>query len=243
MQSNTHANAANRSLTTLPASTECTTHARPTLATSDQAPPNWLRRLWERMTAMYGHAWVSVHGPSPQAGDGALTIHGETWSKVLSGISAQQLGHGLEACMASGGEFPPSAPRFRAMCLQIPTYAAMKAKFRVEDVSRGERASGPFARLMYQFMNSERFRYGDMKASEKALREAYELATDHVMRGGAYPEEPVAAIAHAPAPPRELSEAELAEKELKRQQCAARVIEALAEMKQELGLPVGEACE
>jgi hypothetical protein len=194
-------------------------NAKPSSASCEEAPASWLRRLWERMTALYGHAWLSVHGPSPQSSDGTLTIHGETWSKVLSGLSGTQLGHGLEACITSGREFPPSAPRFRSMCLQLPSFISLKAQF--DAVRYQEKDAGPFARLVCQFLNYDSYRYGDKKTSDKALKEAYELASEQLMRGGSYPPEPVAAISNAPVKPRELSEEERAEKEQAEERRAA----------------------
>ena len=36
-------------------------------AASAEPPATWLRRIWERMTALYGHAWVNLHGVTPHS--------------------------------------------------------------------------------------------------------------------------------------------------------------------------------
>lgn len=75
-------------------------------------------KLWILMTEMYGHKWASVHGESDVSG---------TWSKVLGGISGQQIAHGMQSLAMSSDPWPPSAPEFRALCeagvssLGIPT--------------------------------------------------------------------------------------------------------------------------
>lgn len=64
-------------------------------------------RLWVLMTEMYGHKWTSVHGTSDASG---------TWSKVLAGMTGQQIAMGMQALAAGSDAWPPSAPEFRAMC-------------------------------------------------------------------------------------------------------------------------------
>lgn len=64
-------------------------------------------KLWILMTEMYGHKWTSVHGESDGSG---------TWSKVLGGMSGQQIASGMQALAMSDDPWPPSAPEFRALC-------------------------------------------------------------------------------------------------------------------------------
>jgi hypothetical protein len=63
--------------------------------------------LWMRMARIYGHRWISNHG---DADDG-------TWLEGLAGVTLDGIKRGLEACRDSGEEWPPSLPKFRAMCL------------------------------------------------------------------------------------------------------------------------------
>ncbi|OJZ70645.1 hypothetical protein B375_0206280 [Xylella fastidiosa 6c] len=52
--------------------TECSSNTA-CLAQATVIPFPWLRRLWERMIALYGNTWVSAHGESAQREDGTLT--------------------------------------------------------------------------------------------------------------------------------------------------------------------------
>ena len=155
-----------------------------------EPPAMWLRRLWERMTALYGHAWTSVHGLSPQAKDqDGLTMSGSTWAGALAGLSGQQIAEGVKACIAAGREYPPNAPRFRELCLNIPPL----------DVVRSELQGGepsPFTRAVWSRLDTWRYRQVSTEQAEKLLAGAYRLVHDDVMRGEPLPAAPVAAIAH-----------------------------------------------
>ncbi len=172
------------------------------LAQATVIPFPWLRRLWERMTAFYGHAWVNVHGQSAQDEEGTLTVAGETWQKVLVGLEASQFADGLAACIAEGGEFPPSAPRFRSMCLGVPSLAAVRSHFTAGTTQRNT----PFVAKCWEFIDSWSYCQSSRAEADRMLREAYEQARDFVMRGGVLPEVPVALIeAQQPAAPQPAS--------------------------------------
>lgn len=150
---------------------------------------------------MYGHAWVSVQGVTPQkkcdkTGADVLTGAGEVWAMALAGLSGKQLADGLEACFREGAEFPPSAPRFRSMCLGIPTMAAVHADLN----NRTPDKQQPFTLLVTRFIPQWAWRTSD---SEKELRRllshGYEEAKAHVMAGGELPE-PVKLIEKQPEP-------------------------------------------
>lgn len=138
--------------------------------------PAILDGFWRRMLAMYGHAWAS------QNGDHAAGITAETWASCLVGIAPEQIAAGLRACLAEGAEFPPSAPRFRAMCLGIPSLAEVRYRIR-----QGE--ATPFTRLLWQSIDGYRYRQASADAADRMLRDAYDLAREHVMRGNPLPEE------------------------------------------------------
>lgn len=131
--------------------------------------------FWRRMLAMYGHAWAS------QNGDHAAGITAETWASCLVGITPEQIAAGLRACLAEGAEFPPSAPRFRAMCVGIPGLAEVRYRIR-----QGE--ATPFTRLVWQSIDGYRYRQASSDVADRMLRDAYELAREHVMRGNPLPE-------------------------------------------------------
>ena len=166
----------------------------PIMPAAAEPPAIWLRRIWERQTALYGHAWVSVHGVTPHDKTGALSMSGDTWGRALAGVSAQQIAAGIEACVAEGAEFPPSAPRFRAMCLGVPILAAVRSELR-----RGE--PSPFARATWAELDVFRYKQASAEQADRLLRDAYDLVRDRVMRGETLPELPVAFIPHEVSQP------------------------------------------
>ncbi|MEO1082415.1 MAG: hypothetical protein AAFY29_22865 [Pseudomonadota bacterium] len=44
------------------------------------------------------------------------------WAYAVDGISAEIVGEGIRTMVRSGDTFPPSAPEFRRLCLQIDTW-------------------------------------------------------------------------------------------------------------------------
>jgi hypothetical protein len=134
------------------------------------------------MAAMFGHSWLSQYGPAP---DG---VGGDTWSAVLADLSPQQIGAGLQSLSRIPSDWPPTAPRFRALCLSIPTIAECRIELRA-----GNPDPSPFARLLWSYVDGYRYRQSSADVADRMLREAYELATAFVMDGGALPA-PSAAI-------------------------------------------------
>lgn len=74
---------------------------------NSKASEKLMGKLWMLMTEMYGHKWTSVHGVSDESG---------TWSKVMAGLSGQQVAAGMQALARGDDPWPPSAPEFRALC-------------------------------------------------------------------------------------------------------------------------------
>ena len=105
-------------------------------------------------------------------------MSGDTWGRALAGLSAQQVAAGIEACVAEGAEFPPSAPRFRAMCLGVPILAAVRSELRHGEPS-------PFARAVWAELDVFRYKQASAEQADRLLREAYDLVRDRVMRGEA----------------------------------------------------------
>lgn len=165
--------------------------------TQQEPPAMWLRRLWERMTALYGHAWTNVHGLSPQAKDqDGLTVSGGVWSGTLAGLTGQQIAQGVKACISTGGEFPPNAPRFRALCLSIPSLEVVRQE--LQPRGDGKRGGEPslFARAVWAKLDAYRHQHASADQADKMLAGAYRLVHDAVMEGEPLPAAPVAAIAH-----------------------------------------------
>jgi hypothetical protein len=148
-----------------------------------------MRRLWERMVAIYGYRWVTAYGAAAENDAGALTLAAETWRRGLAGVDESALGLGLDACIASADPWPPTLPAFRALCLGVPTFNAVAAELRTMPAL----PSG-FLRLVMGNLDLRRFRLAGADSADRLLRAAYETAREHVMRGGALPPAPVAAI-------------------------------------------------
>lgn len=76
-------------------------------------------------------------------------------------------------------------------CVGIPALAAVRADTGKQD---------GFTRLVWQYMDGHRYRNASADVSDRLLREAYDQAKVHVMRGGRMPEEPAAAIGEEERP-------------------------------------------
>lgn len=133
--------------------------------------------LWLSMTGIYGHRWTSAYGADPRTGAG------EIWARALAGLAPRQIGSGVEACIAGSYSWPPTAPEFRSLCFGVPVFAAVALALQADE-------RDPFATLVWRYANSDeqRFKLAPADKQERMLRDAYDLAREHVMRGGALPE-------------------------------------------------------
>lgn len=82
--------------------------------------PLLMAYLWERMTHLYAFKWTSQFGEAATDDQGALTETARTWATVLSDVTYQQVAYGLDRCKVREYEWPPVAPKFRAMCRPRP---------------------------------------------------------------------------------------------------------------------------
>lgn len=140
-----------------------------------------LSRLWEQMSALYGAIWIRSNGASPKRHDGEISVAGDTWRRALTGLRGSQIARGLQACVEQGGEYPPSAPRFRAMCLGIPTFVQVQAELREPS------AASDFTRAVWSFVDGHAYRMANADKAAQLLRGAYDLAHDRAMRGEPLP--------------------------------------------------------
>jgi hypothetical protein len=161
-----------------------------------------LDRFWLRMAAMFGHSWVSQYGAQP---DG---VGGDTWSAVLADLTPQQIAGGLHATSRIAADWPPTAPRFRALCLGIPTMAECRIELR-----SGNPDPSPFARLLWSYLDGYNYRLASTEKADRMLRDAYELASAFVMDGGKLPE-PSPAIEQAEPEPRKPADPESARRHI-----------------------------
>lgn len=147
----------------------------------EKQPQGRMATLWRRMTEIYGHRWTAAHGESAEDGSG------ETWSKGLTGLSAQQLATGLEACIVRADPWPPTLPEFRALCVGVPSLLQVREDLRRKDCERM-----PFTLLVWRHLDAYAYRMADGRDAERMLREAYADAREAVMRGEQLPIPPPA---------------------------------------------------
>lgn len=74
-------------------------------------PHAWTERLFTRLLARYGSAWINLW-----AGVDVQAMH-EDWARVLDGVPASMIAYGLDNLP----DRPPNATQFRALCHQRPT--------------------------------------------------------------------------------------------------------------------------
>ena len=71
-------------------------------------PMSWAIALFRKLQVAYPHQWSSAY-PTDEIVDEALGL----WSEVLSGVTGEQIRHGLQSLPS---EFIPSAMAFRKLC-------------------------------------------------------------------------------------------------------------------------------
>lgn len=160
------------------------TSSRPALTELDSARLGILERIWSVLIGIYGHKFTTNFGDAPilEDGNGA----GRQWAVTLQGLSRSQIESGLEASHFRVDEWPPTATEFRMLCLGIPSLAAVR-----QDLAKDSRERMPFTRLTWEFIDGYNFGRSDQDKANRMLRDAYDLAREHVMAGGALPEGPV----------------------------------------------------
>jgi hypothetical protein len=142
-----------------------------------------MRRLWARMVAIYGHKWASAYGDAAEDSIGKLTLSADTWQRGLLGITEAQIAVGLQACIASADPWPPTLPEFRALCFDIPSLLSVKTQLAARNTRRSA-----FATCVWGHLDSYSYHMAPADKADRMLREAYEEAREHVMRGGTLPE-------------------------------------------------------
>ena len=139
--------------------------------------------IFARMVSLYGGTWVREYGDNPRSGPGA------EWSATLHGLTRQQIDSGFDELRKSGREFPPSAPRFRAMCMGVPSFARVKLEARDATFS-------PFTRAVLSVLDTHRFRTASAADADRLLRDAYDVTHESVMAGAALPKAPAGELTH-----------------------------------------------
>lgn len=72
------------------------------------------KSLWRMMGSTFGHRWISSYGESDVD---------DIWARGLAGLTAEDIGRGVRACVDLRMDWPPSMPEFRGLCL--PTDAEL----------------------------------------------------------------------------------------------------------------------
>lgn len=123
------------------------------------------------MSALYGHTWRRDYGADP------ASVNGAEWAATLNGLTRQQVDLGLQACRTGGSEFPPSAPRFLAMCLGIPSLARVK-----HELSKSTGARSKFTWAVWRHIDHYALRAtSDHREADRMVRDAYEVIREDVM--------------------------------------------------------------
>jgi hypothetical protein len=150
-----------------------------------------IARLWLWMVDHYGHRWTSQYGTDPVGGAA------KAWADALEGLTPTQLRCGIDACAACPNEWPPNLPAFKALCLGIPDLESVAA-----DLTKPNARRQPFTLLVWQHLDTWAFRHADHRGARALLREAYDRAAEHRMRGGELPVPPPELTAEPPPAPK-----------------------------------------
>lgn len=167
-------------------------------STSDQGQPcGWdaervLRRLWERMTGIYGHRWTSAYGDD-------VRLAGGDWALGLADLTLEQIARAVDLCRKGLGPsdgWPPTLPVFREMALGIPSFEAVRAELlRLDSAERS-----PFTVACGRMMDLWAWRRADADRADRMLRAAYERVREAVMAGHPLPKPEPQLPAPAQAP-------------------------------------------
>jgi hypothetical protein len=172
------------------------------------APQSTVDEFWLQMGSLYGDTWPRQFGESPR-GPGA-----RGWAIELGMLTPEQIRHGLAQVYLAGGEWPPSAPGFRRMALGIPRFGVVRLELRTKGSTRS-----PFTLLTWSYLDGYLFARASNEDADRQLREAYAMACDHVLQGGALPEERL-----------ELGTPEPRKRHPASDECARRYLQAIADM-------------
>lgn len=111
--------------------------------------------IWQTMTSMYGHKWVSSFG--------AEVDPDRVWAACLKGISPEQIKSGLNQCAIRALQWPPSAPEFRSLCL------GLELDDDGNDAGWQQRAHARAAAETDKYLDSNRLRLADQTKRERAV--------------------------------------------------------------------------
>lgn len=148
-------------------------------AASSTAKPSALIAdyVWLHMSGLFGNAWTSTYGDNPRSAAGA------EWAKTLTGLNRSHIDAGLDGCRSAGSDWPPSAPRFLAMCRGIPSFARVS-----NELAKSPENWSAFTRAVRNNLDEFIYRNSSTKDARRLLQDAYDVVNDMVMRGDPLPE-------------------------------------------------------
>ena len=142
------------------------------LTSTEALPTTWVERIFDVMLATFGKKfidqWVGVEPEKLQA----------HWAAKLAGYAPAELKRGIDALEKL--TFAPTLPEFRALCLGIPSLAAVR-----DDLRRVDAERMPFTAMVWCHLDGWAYRHADGAKAERLLAEAYATAREAVMRGDA----------------------------------------------------------
>ena len=65
-----------------------------------------LKRVWERMSEIFGHRWTTGTGDKPTL----------MWTKAIADLSPEEIARGIDHCIKTPMEWPPTPGMFRNFC-------------------------------------------------------------------------------------------------------------------------------
>lgn len=136
--------------------------------------------LWGAMIALYGGRWTSQFGEP-------VDISGQ-WRETLRGVTREQIESALEALRTSGRPWPPTAPEFRAMCVDGTRSLSPEVAYaQLLEYQRGEITAQQLDRLIYHAINRNmdyyQFKLLPMDKAMDAFKFAYRAAIEQAATG------------------------------------------------------------
>lgn len=153
------------------------------------------------MNGIYGYQWTRQYGDEPDATG--------VWKIALSGLTQRQIWGGIESLIFSGGEWPPTAAKFRELCLggsDLPSFDS--AWFELSNYlssaphRRNIKNLHPAVRYTYRTIDPWTFQQLNGDKQHQLFKSAYAATLASVKNGLAFDEpEPAKALPFDPPGP------------------------------------------
>lgn len=97
-------------------------------------------QIWLRLSQLFGARFIREHGKTPS----------ESWCEIFAQLSDKQIRKGIQVLTDKGSEWCPTAPSFRAACLQWDGryHQGVPESHQLEDQSAKERHAGNLAEFV-----------------------------------------------------------------------------------------------